>query len=106
MIRALAAALVAAQLAMEVAAAQVAPSAATVPTLKRAVSVAGDTVRIGDLIENAGTAANTAIFRSPDVGTTGSVSVQQVLDAIQPYHIYLVNTAGIDRVEVTRAGRE
>jgi flagella basal body P-ring formation protein FlgA len=49
--------------------------------------------------------ADAAIFRSPDVGTTGSVSVQQVLDAVQPYHIYLVNTAGLTAVEVTRAGR-
>jgi len=28
-----------------------------------------------------------------------------VLDAVQPYHIYLVNTAGLTAVEVTRAGR-
>jgi len=84
---------------------QVATSAASLPTLKRAVTVSGDLVRIGDLIENAGAVADAPIFRSPDVGTTGSVSVQQVLDAIQPYHIYLVNTAGLSAVEVTRAGR-
>jgi flagella basal body P-ring formation protein FlgA len=83
----------------------VAASARTLPTLKRAVTVSGDIVRIGDLIENAGAAADAAIFRSPDVGTTGSVSVQQVLDAVQAYHIYLVNTAGLTAVEVTRAGR-
>jgi flagella basal body P-ring formation protein FlgA len=99
----IAAALLAAQIAA--APAQVATSATSLPTLKRAVTVAGDIVRIGDLIENAGAAADAAIFRSPDVGTTGSVSVQQVLDAVQPYHLYLVNTAGLTAVEVTRAGR-
>src|SRR5262249_51367171 len=26
-------------------------------------------------------------------------------DALQPYHIYLVNTAGLSEIEVTRAGR-
>jgi flagella basal body P-ring formation protein FlgA len=83
----------------------IATSTRTLPTLKRAVTVSGDIVRIGDLIENAGAVADAAIFRSPDVGTTGSVSVQQVLDAVQPYHIYLVNTAGLSAVEVTRAGR-
>ena len=99
----IAAALLCAQIAP--APAQVASSASSMPTLKRAVTVSGETVRIGDLLDNAGAVADAAIFRSPDVGTTGSVSLQQVLDAVQPYHIYLVNTAGLTAVEVTRAGR-
>jgi flagella basal body P-ring formation protein FlgA len=99
----IAAALVCAQIAA--APAQVATSTTPLPTLKGAVTVSGDIVRIGDLIENAGAAADAAIFRSPDIGTTGSVSVQQVLDAVQPYHMYLINTAGLTAVEVTRAGR-
>lgn len=99
----LAGALVAAQ--VTAAAAQGASSTTARPTLKRAVTVSGDIVRIGDLLDNAGPAADAAIFRSPDVGTTGAVTVQQVLDAIEPYHIFLVNTAGLSEVEVTRAGR-
>ena len=59
-----------------------APSAAT-PTLRRAVTVTSEVVRIGDLVDNAGTAAGIPIFRSPDVGTTGVVSVGQVLDALR-----------------------
>src|SRR5689334_20166619 len=74
----IAAALLCAQIAA--APAQVASSATSLPTLKRAVTVSGDIVRIGDLIENAGSVAEAAIFRAPDIGTTGSVSVQQVLD--------------------------
>ena len=70
----IAAALVCAQIAA--APAQVATSTAPLPTLKGAVTVSGDIVRIGDLIENAGAAADAAIFRSPDIGTTGSVSVR------------------------------
>jgi flagella basal body P-ring formation protein FlgA len=76
------------------------------PTLKRTVTVSGDTVRVGDLLDNAGASADAAIFRSPDIGTTGSVSVQKVLDALQPLHIYLINTRGLSEVEVTRAGRQ
>jgi flagellar basal body P-ring formation protein FlgA len=102
----LAAALVAGLLATHGAAAQVAASGPAMPTLKRAVTVSGDIVRIGDLLENAGTSADAAIFRSPDLGTTGSVSVQKVLDALQPFHIYLINTRGLSAVEVTRAGRQ
>ena len=105
----IAAALVAVQIAVQAAGAQVATPAAapaaTMPTLKRTVTVSGDLVRIGDMIDNAGVAADAAIFRSPDIGTTGSVTVQQVLDALQPYHIYLIDTGGISQVEVTRAGR-
>jgi flagella basal body P-ring formation protein FlgA len=102
----LAAALLAGLVATHGAAAQVAASGPAMPTLKRAVTVSGDIVRIGDLLENAGASADAAIFRSPDVGTTGSVSVEKVLDALQPYHIYLVNTRGLSAVEVTRAGRQ
>src|SRR5262245_15515009 len=98
-----AAAVVAVQIAG--AAAQVATTGPAMPTLKRAVTVSGEIVRIGDLLEDAGAAADAAIFRAPDIGTTGSVTVQQVLDALQPHHIYLVNTRGLSAVEVTRAGR-
>jgi flagellar basal body P-ring formation protein FlgA len=102
----LAAALLAGLIATHGAAAQVAASGPAMPTLKRAVTVSGEIVRISDLLDNAGTSADAAIFRSPDIGTTGSVSVQQVLDALQPFHIYLINTRGLSAVEVTRAGRQ
>lgn len=80
------------------------PFAAT-PTLKRAVTVSSEIVRIGDLVDNAGAAADTPIFRSPDLGTTGSVSVQQVLDVLKAHHMYLIDTGTVSAVEVTRAGR-
>src|SRR5262247_3563041 len=35
------------------------------PTLKREVTVTGDIVRIGDLVDNAGAVAEVAIFRAP-----------------------------------------
>jgi len=75
------------------------------PTLKPAATVTTDIVRIGDLFDNAGAAADTAIFRSPDVGTTGSVPVKKVLDAVRMHHLYLVDTGGLSEVEVTRTGR-
>jgi flagella basal body P-ring formation protein FlgA len=102
----LAAGLLAGLIATNGAAAQGAASGPSMPTLKRTVTVSGDTVRVGDLLDNAGASADAAIFRSPDIGTTGSVSVQKVLDALQPLHIYLINTRGLSEVEVTRAGRQ
>jgi flagellar basal body P-ring formation protein FlgA len=92
-----------AQAATEVTADVTAPPG--IPTLKRAATVTAEIVRIGDLIDNAGPVSNTPIFRSPDVGTTGSVSIHQVFEAVRPHHLYLIDTGGLSEVEVTRSGR-
>jgi flagella basal body P-ring formation protein FlgA len=84
---------------------QTAASLAATPVLKRSVVVQSDLVRIGDLIDNAGAAANIAIFRAPDLGVTGAVPTAKVLDAVRPYQVFGVETAGISEVEVTRASR-
>src|ERR1043166_48885 len=55
------------------------------PRLKAQAIVASDVVRIGDLVENAGVAANTPIFRAPDLGQTGAVPARAVIDAVRPY---------------------
>src|SRR2546421_5749563 len=88
------------------AAAQVTGTAGTThPRLKSAASVSGEIVRIGDLIENAGVAANTPIFRAPDLGQTGAVPSRAVLDAVRSYGLIVVNTRGISEVSVTRMSR-
>ena len=43
-----------------------------------------DVVRVGDLIDNAGSAAQIAVYRSPDLGTTGALPVAQVLTRCAP----------------------
>jgi flagella basal body P-ring formation protein FlgA len=75
------------------------------PVLKRAVTVTGEIVRIGDLVENAGVVAEVPIFRAPDLGHSGSVPAARVLDAVRPHHIIQLDTSGIDEVMVTRASR-
>jgi flagella basal body P-ring formation protein FlgA len=81
------------------------PVASPAPKLKREAVVAGDLVRIGDLIEGAGAAAGIAIFRAPDIGETGSVPAYQVLAAARAYGVERVDTQGNAEVAVTRAGR-
>ena len=49
-----------------------------VPVLRAQVTVEGDIVRIGDMVENAGSASQIAIYRSPDLGTTGTLPTAQV----------------------------
>jgi flagella basal body P-ring formation protein FlgA len=89
----------------------VAPAAAQVaapahaPRLKPQVTVANDIVRIGDLVENAGVAANTPVFRAPDLGETGAVPVRAVLDAIRPHGLIGVDVRGLSEVSVTHASR-
>ncbi|MEX0753169.1 MAG: flagellar basal body P-ring formation chaperone FlgA [Xanthobacteraceae bacterium] len=75
------------------------------PMLKRNVTVASDIVRIGDLIENAGTAAQIPIFRAPDLGATGSVSAEHVLKAARAHNVLGVDAGGISNVTVTHTSR-
>ena len=57
-----------------------APQTATkAPVLRSAVSVSGELVRIGDFVENAGEAEQIAVFRAPDLGTSGTVPTEQIL---------------------------
>jgi flagellar basal body P-ring formation protein FlgA len=102
MIRILAAACTALLLIGATALAQTAPAH---PKLKPAVTVTGSLVRIGDLVENAGAVADVAIFRSPDLGTTGTVSTQAVVEAVRAHALKGLDTGGLNEVSVTRASR-
>jgi flagella basal body P-ring formation protein FlgA len=76
-----------------------------VPVLHASVAVAGDVVRIGDMIDNAGTSAQIAIYRAPDLGTTGSLPTAQVIAALQAHQVIGVDTRDIKAVTVTRLSR-
>jgi flagella basal body P-ring formation protein FlgA len=75
------------------------------PTLKASVTVMGDIVRIGDLIDNAGAVADVPIFRAPDLGQTGSVPAASVIEAVRMHHIIGLDSRGLSEVAVTRAAR-
>ena len=75
------------------------------PALRANVQVSGDLVRIGDIIDNAGAAAQIAIYRAPDLGTTGSLPVAQVLNTLRAYHVIGVDTRDIREISVTRLAR-
>ena len=73
--------------------------------LRATVSVTSDVVRIGDVIDNAGTVAQIAIYRAPDLGTTGSLPTAQVLTALRAHQVIGVDTRDIKQVTVTRLAR-
>lgn len=81
------------------------PTALPGPVLRSSVTVSSDVVRIGDLVDNAGSAAQIAIYRSPDLGTTGSLRVSQVLDALRAQQVIGVDTGNITEISVTRSSR-
>src|SRR5207344_2766239 len=75
------------------------------PALKPEAIVTGDIVRIGDLIENAGIVASVPIFRAPDLGYTGTISADAVLEAVRSHALIGVATDGVRDIVVTRASR-
>ena len=75
------------------------------PVLRANVTVTSDVVRIGDVIDNAGVAAQIAIYRAPDLGTTGTLPTAQVLTALRAHQVIGVETKDIKQVSVTRLAR-
>src|SRR5258707_7491336 len=75
------------------------------PVLRANVTVSGDLVRIGDVIDNAGSAAQIAIYRAPDLGTTGSLQVAQVLTALRAHQVIGVDTRDLKEISITRLAR-
>src|SRR3954468_6045599 len=91
-------------------AAGIAPSLAqnrdiAAPVLRANVNVASDLVRIGDLVDNAGSAAQIAIYRAPDPGTTGSPPTAQVIAALRAHQVIGVDTRELTAISVTRLAR-
>ena len=76
------------------------------PYLKAEATITGPIVRVGDLVENAGIIANVPIFRAPDLGTTGAVPADAVVEAVRAHALIGLDTNGVSEVVVTRASRE
>ena len=75
------------------------------PVLRPSVTVNSDLVLIGDMVENAGAAAGIAIYRAPDIGTTGSLPTAKVLAALRAHRVIGVDTRDIREVTVSRLSR-
>jgi flagellar basal body P-ring formation protein FlgA len=76
------------------------------PVLRANVTVSSEVVRIGDVIDNAGTSGQIAIYRAPDLGTTGSLPTAQVIAALRAHQVIGVDTRDIKAVTVTRLSRD
>src|SRR5947209_12239523 len=85
--------------------AQCSDDAIAAPLLRASITVSGELVRIGDVVENAGTAAQIAIYRAPDLGTTGTLPVDQVLTALRAHQVIGVDARDLREISVTRLAR-
>lgn len=75
------------------------------PTLRSHVTVSGDVVHIGDMVDNAGSAAAIAIYRAPDRGTTGRLPVAEVIETLRAHQVIGLDTRDLREIEITRAAR-
>ncbi len=80
-------------------------AAETAPTLKSSVVVEGALVTLGDLFENAGNKGHVAVFRSPDPGTTGKVSVRRIVAAAKAQGMKVSLPATPSMVTIRRSSR-
>ena len=87
------------------ASAQTRDDAIAAPVLRAKVAVAGDLVRIGDVIDNAGTSGKIAIYRAPELGTTGTLPTAQVLSVLRAHQVIGVDTRDLREISVTRLAR-
>lgn len=79
--------------------------AAPVPALKAETTVQTETVRLGDLLENAGAAAAVPVFHAPDLGTTGTIQTFRIIEAARQNGIPSFETRGLNEVTISRAAR-
>ena len=75
------------------------------PKLRAEATVTSGVVRIGDLVEHAGIIARVPIFRAPDLGVTGTVPAEAVVEAVSRYQLIGLDTGDVSEVTVTRASR-
>src|SRR5258706_15760092 len=75
------------------------------PVLRAKVAAASDLVRIGDVIDNAGTSGKIAIYRAPELGTIGTLSTAQVLSVLRTHQVIGVDTRDLREIQVTRLAR-
>lgn len=75
------------------------------PVLRESVTVTSEIVKIGDLVDNAGVASEIAIYRAPDLGTTGTLRTAALLEVLRANDVIGVDTHDIKEVSITRASR-
>lgn len=78
-------------------------TALAVPVLKADIVVTASVVTVGDMFDDAGLAAEDALFRAPKPGTSGVVSLADVQSAAARAGLQAFESNGLGSVRVTRS---
>ncbi len=78
---------------------------ATPLRLKPIITVEGDSVLLGDLIDGAGAVSDVALFGAPQPGASGMISTARILNAAREHGLTGIETSGLSSVAVRRLGR-
>lgn len=73
------------------------------PVLKPDVQVVGPLVTVGDMFDDAGALAGTALFRAPAPGTSGVVNLDTIRDAAGRIGLVNYDAGGLSATTVSRA---
>jgi flagella basal body P-ring formation protein FlgA len=77
-------------------------TALAAPTLRSEVTVRSAIVTVGDMFEDAGILAEEGLFRAPEPGTTGTVTIDAVRQAAALVGLTDFEAEGVERVRVAR----
>jgi flagella basal body P-ring formation protein FlgA len=80
-------------------------SAEAAPRLKPIVTITGDTVLLGDLIDGAGAVAARPVFGAPEPGQAGRISADRIVAAARDHGVTGIDTGGLTSIAVRRDGR-
>ncbi len=78
---------------------------ALAPQLQEKVTVSDRLVTLGDLFKEASLQSHAPLFRSPDPGTTGKISVQRILTAAKKHGLKLLQRPDFSMVTISRSSR-
>lgn len=73
--------------------------------IKERVVLSAETVTLGDLVENAGSAHRQTLFRAPSLGQYGTIQTWRILEAAKSYGLEDIDTRGLEEVRVERLSR-
>ena len=74
--------------------------------MKRDVVINREVITLGDLVEQAGGAADTPVFRAPALGRTGTIQASRIAEAALNAGLPTLDTGLVGQVVVTRAARK
>jgi len=77
-------------------------TAMAAPALRSEVTVRSEIVTVGDMFDDAGILAEEGLFRAPEPGTTGTVTIDAVRQAASLVGLTEFEAEGIERVRVAR----